>query len=100
MSPGDPRRAFPTSIVESHADEPFLPHHMDAGGKLTLSAAFCNVSYTICRCSCLVRYRIRPLKCRRIEIQRKEQTLLELRKALSADRLRRQGPNWPSRCTI
>ncbi|KAL8837217.1 MAG: hypothetical protein Q9176_005848 [Flavoplaca citrina] len=31
MSPGDPRRAFPTSIVESHADEPFLPHHMDAG---------------------------------------------------------------------
>ncbi|KAL8932065.1 MAG: hypothetical protein Q9216_006978, partial [Gyalolechia sp. 2 TL-2023] len=31
MSPGDPRRAFPTSIVESHADEQFLPHHMGAG---------------------------------------------------------------------
>ncbi|KAL9001081.1 MAG: hypothetical protein Q9188_005527 [Gyalolechia gomerana] len=32
ISPGDPRRAFPTSIVESHADEPFLPHHMGGGG--------------------------------------------------------------------
>ncbi|KAL8693159.1 MAG: hypothetical protein Q9224_003805 [Gallowayella concinna] len=31
MTPGDPRRAFPTSIVESSADEQFLPHHMDAG---------------------------------------------------------------------
>ncbi|CAO1605257.1 hypothetical protein XANCAGTX0491_008779 [Xanthoria calcicola] len=35
MTPGDPRRAFPTSIVESYADEPFLPYHMDAGGKLS-----------------------------------------------------------------
>ncbi|KAI4236452.1 MAG: hypothetical protein L6R40_006163 [Gallowayella cf. fulva] len=31
MTPGDPRRAFPTSIVESYAGEPFLPYHMDAG---------------------------------------------------------------------
>ncbi|KAL8708980.1 MAG: hypothetical protein Q9220_006188 [cf. Caloplaca sp. 1 TL-2023] len=31
MSPGDPRRAFPTSIVESHADEHFLPTHMGSG---------------------------------------------------------------------
>ncbi|KAL8732759.1 MAG: hypothetical protein Q9166_002540 [cf. Caloplaca sp. 2 TL-2023] len=31
LSPGDPRRAFPTSIVESYADEQFLPYHMDAG---------------------------------------------------------------------
>ncbi|KAL8801041.1 MAG: hypothetical protein Q9182_004733 [Xanthomendoza sp. 2 TL-2023] len=31
VTPGDPRRAFPTSIVESNADEPFLPHHMGAG---------------------------------------------------------------------
>ncbi|KAL8745997.1 MAG: hypothetical protein Q9190_001923 [Brigantiaea leucoxantha] len=29
ISPGDPRRAFPTSIVESHADEDFLPHHLN-----------------------------------------------------------------------
>ena len=36
MSPGDPRRAFPTSIVESYADEPFLPHHMGAGGECYL----------------------------------------------------------------
>ncbi|KAI4276552.1 MAG: hypothetical protein L6R38_005639 [Xanthoria sp. 2 TBL-2021] len=35
MTPGDPRRAFPTSIVESYADELFLPHHMDAGGKFS-----------------------------------------------------------------
>lgn len=32
MSPGDPRRAFPTSIVESHAEEQFLPYHMGIGG--------------------------------------------------------------------
>ncbi|KAL8953632.1 MAG: hypothetical protein Q9222_000518 [Ikaeria aurantiellina] len=31
MSPGDPRRAFPTSIVESHADEHFLPTYMGSG---------------------------------------------------------------------
>ncbi|KAL8719782.1 MAG: hypothetical protein Q9225_003243 [Loekoesia sp. 1 TL-2023] len=31
MSPGDPRRAFPTSIVESYADEQFLPHYMGVG---------------------------------------------------------------------
>ncbi|KAL8824180.1 MAG: hypothetical protein Q9170_008232, partial [Blastenia crenularia] len=31
IPPGDPRRAFPTSIVESHADEWDLPHHMGAG---------------------------------------------------------------------
>ncbi|KAL9058773.1 MAG: hypothetical protein Q9206_001760, partial [Seirophora lacunosa] len=31
MSPGDPRRAFPTSIIESHAEEPFLPHYLGAG---------------------------------------------------------------------
>ncbi|KAL8816329.1 MAG: hypothetical protein Q9223_004643 [Gallowayella weberi] len=31
MPPGDPRRVFPTSIVESNADEQFLPHHMGAG---------------------------------------------------------------------
>ncbi|KAI4281717.1 MAG: hypothetical protein L6R35_005580 [Caloplaca aegaea] len=31
ISPGDPRRAFPTSIIESHAEEPFLPHYLGAG---------------------------------------------------------------------
>ncbi|KAL8901352.1 MAG: hypothetical protein Q9207_005247 [Kuettlingeria erythrocarpa] len=31
MSPGDPRRAFPTSIVESDAEEQFLPYHMGIG---------------------------------------------------------------------
>ncbi|KAL8653396.1 MAG: hypothetical protein Q9210_002114 [Variospora velana] len=31
MSPSDPRRAFSTSIIESHAEEPFLPHHLGAG---------------------------------------------------------------------
>ncbi|KAL8810328.1 MAG: hypothetical protein Q9200_002665 [Gallowayella weberi] len=31
MPPGDPRRVFPTSIVESNANEQFLPHHMGAG---------------------------------------------------------------------
>ncbi|KAL9046507.1 MAG: hypothetical protein Q9214_000676, partial [Letrouitia sp. 1 TL-2023] len=29
IAPGDPRRAFPTSIVKSDADEAFLPHHMN-----------------------------------------------------------------------
>ncbi|KAL8820537.1 MAG: hypothetical protein Q9191_007496 [Dirinaria sp. TL-2023a] len=28
MQPGDPRRAFPTSVVVSHADKESLPHHM------------------------------------------------------------------------
>ncbi|KAI4122382.1 MAG: hypothetical protein LQ338_005855, partial [Usnochroma carphineum] len=31
MSPGDPRRAFPTSVVESHADEQLLPYYMGSG---------------------------------------------------------------------
>ncbi|KAL9606461.1 MAG: hypothetical protein Q9179_000377 [Wetmoreana sp. 5 TL-2023] len=31
ISPGDPRRVFPTSIVESHVEERFLPHHMGSG---------------------------------------------------------------------
>ncbi|KAL8731719.1 MAG: hypothetical protein Q9181_004200 [Wetmoreana brouardii] len=31
ISPGDPRRVFPTSIVESHVEEKFLPHHMGSG---------------------------------------------------------------------
>lgn len=31
IQPGDPRKAFPTSVVVSHVEKEFLPHHMGPG---------------------------------------------------------------------
>lgn len=31
ISPGDPRRSFPTRIVVSYKDTKFLPYQLDAG---------------------------------------------------------------------
>jgi hypothetical protein len=41
VTPGDPRRAFPTSIVTSDVDQQFLPYQMNYGKFNLLPASYC-----------------------------------------------------------
>lgn len=83
VGPGDPRRAFPTSVIESHVEARSLPDQMNHGMYLPspYRPLFQRLMWSI-RNAHSLRDLLRPQQHRREEIHREEPPLLVPRKTL------------------
>jgi hypothetical protein len=97
VSPGDPRRAFPTSVIECSLESGILPDQMT---KRECVSTESTITLTSSRYSHFMRNQLRPLRRQRKEVRREEQELLVHEEALLPHRVLRARLDWTSRHTL
>jgi hypothetical protein len=97
VSPGDPRRAFPTSVIECSLESGILPDQMT---KRECVSTESTITLTSSRYSHSMRNQLRPLRRQRKEVRREEQELLVHEEALLPHRVLRARLDWTSRHTL
>lgn len=98
VSPGDPRRAFPTSVIESDLEAAQLPEQINERESTPPNTP--NKLNTNPRHPPPLRNLLRPLHCRRKEIHRQKRPLLVSQTALPAHRILGPRHHRPGRHTL